>query len=679
VIHVSFLLHGSYYTNPFAIPNFVVAISLLLAAVWELASERNSPAARHLLFFCFTIGFYFFTFGMAYCSLDSATALAWIRFSYLAVPCIPAATLMLIDCLVSEGVQRRATRYAQYLAVFFVGANIFTEHLIAGTQRMWWGYSKHYGWVGWLFTVFFALAIGHCLRSLALAKRNARPGSSTARRLGLLFNASAILSLAGVDFLPGFGFEVYPFGYLPALTFVALLIYARVHCGANLLRSALAADDIVANLDEALFVLDESGSVMLANPAAQRMFGRSETRMRGKMIGELFPIPFFQSDLVGLLEKGKLSGREVLLPSDGKGGDARAVSLSASLSKDRRGNISGVVLTLTDISAQKNAEEELWEIQADLENQVAARTKEITEANSRLVLEIVERQRVQADLRQARDNLERQVTERTRELQDANTRLLELDRQKSIFLSSASHELRTPLTSVLGFSKLIERTFRRYFEPLALGTPTLLSRAKAICDNLGIIRQEGERLTLLINDLLDLNKIEAGRMEWRDAALDTRQLVHAAAARAAVRFVATPEVTFKVEIPDLLPWLYADRDRIIQVLSNLLDNAAKFTTKGSVALQALSDASSWVELRVVDSGPGVPEADRDRIFEKFYQASRPSVEFDKPRGTGLGLAISRQIVEHYGGSIWFEPGPGGRGACFVVRLPASEGDPPSLS
>lgn len=272
----------------------------------------------------------------------------------------------------------------------------------------------------------------------------------------------------------------------------------------------------------------------------------------------------------------------------------------------------------------------------------------------------------------ARDELERHVGERTRELEKANIRLRELDQVKSAFLSLASHELRTPLTSVLGFAKLIRKTFASFFLPLATDDAQLAPRARRILDNLDIIQGEGDRLTRLINDLLDLNKIESGTIEWRDQPLDMPRILRRAmeALRGQVEY--NPDVRLQEEVPKSLPSVVADRDRVIQVLSNLLHNAAKFTAAGFIRLEALA-VNGWVEVRIRDSGPGISPRDHENIFRKFFQVRDGDTLRDKPRGTGLGLTICRQVVEHYGGRIWVESEIG-QGSTFIFRLPAHKAD-----
>jgi PAS domain S-box-containing protein len=285
------------------------------------------------------------------------------------------------------------------------------------------------------------------------------------------------------------------------------------------------------------------------------------------------------------------------------------------------------------------------------------------------IQDITERKKAEAELLQAQAGLEHQVASRTRELTEANQQLRELNAQMSAFLSSASHELRTPLTSILGFARMIQKLYIRHFADAALSDPVLSRKGQMILEDAGIIVMEGERLSRLVGDLLDLNKIESGRMQWRDEDLDLVELLGHTFAAVSGAFAARPELELRTAVPAKLPRVRADRDRVEQVVMNLLHNALKFTPAGTVdlAARAVDDA---VEIRVMDTGPGVPEAERGLIFQKFYQMIDGDRDRSKPKGTGLGLAICQQIVEHYGGQIWSEPGPKGRGACFAFRLPA---------
>jgi signal transduction histidine kinase len=274
-----------------------------------------------------------------------------------------------------------------------------------------------------------------------------------------------------------------------------------------------------------------------------------------------------------------------------------------------------------------------------------------------------------------RHNLVQKVEARTKdlykktvELQEANRRLKELDQMKSGFLSSVSHELRTPLTSVLGFAKIIRKDFAKNFVPIARNNRKAEKKAKRIIENLDIILQEGERLTRLINDVLDLAKIESGRFEWRDKIFPMGEAIQQAVQAASGQFAQKPRVKLSTKIPRDLPRIKADPDRLVQVIINLLNNAAKFTEKGRVDLDAGARADGWIEVSVHDTGIGIPPGDMDKVFDKFHQVTKGDTLKDKPKGSGLGLAICRQIIERYGGRIWAESKIDG-GSTFTFTLP----------
>jgi signal transduction histidine kinase len=288
----------------------------------------------------------------------------------------------------------------------------------------------------------------------------------------------------------------------------------------------------------------------------------------------------------------------------------------------------------TQASALRESELRLQTQQEEL--RVA--NKELNELNSRLEAKVALRT---SDLAKKAD-----------ELEAVNQRLLELDQLKSAFLSSVSHELRTPLTSVLGFAKLIRRDLDKSFWPLADGDKRLERRRTTIKNNLGIIEHEGERLSRLINDVLDLNKIESGRMDWRDAVVDVGEALTHVVNSVASQLANKPEVELKLNVDEELPSLWVDPDRLEQVLVNLIGNAIKFTNAGHVAVRSFVASNGWVQIEVEDTGSGIPEEDLDKVFDKFHQVRAQDTLREKPAGTGLGLAICREILDHYRGRIW---------------------------
>jgi signal transduction histidine kinase len=259
------------------------------------------------------------------------------------------------------------------------------------------------------------------------------------------------------------------------------------------------------------------------------------------------------------------------------------------------------------------------------------------------------------------------LTVKARELEEANRRLQDLDSMKSDFVSSVSHELRTPLTSILGFAKILDRDFSRHFLPLSAGDAHLADKASTIHQNLKIIGMEGQRLTRLINQLLDLNKIESGRVEWCDIPAAPEMLVARAVDAVRGQFAELPGVALQVEAPPGLPLVCVDPDRLVQVLINLLHNAAKFTSCGSVTV-GVAALEGEVRFQVEDTGPGIPAEAIPTLFEKFRQCGGEGRTPGVSTGTGLGLAICKQILEHYGRAIQVESTPG-EGSTFSFCIP----------
>ena len=247
-----------------------------------------------------------------------------------------------------------------------------------------------------------------------------------------------------------------------------------------------------------------------------------------------------------------------------------------------------------------------------------------------------------------------QLQAATTELRHANERLQELDRLKDDFVSTVTHELRTPLTSIRAFSEILS------------DNPDLDPAERA--DYLRIVVQETERLTRLINQVLDLSKLESGGAQWHIEPVDLGEVV-TTSAQATAQIFREREVDLEVDMPGSAPIVRADRDRLVQVLLNLLSNAVKFCPRETGRVQIgieTRDAMARVDVR--DNGPGIADADREVIFEKFRQGG--DTRINRPAGTGLGLPISRQIVEHLGGRLWVES-HAGEGATFSFTLPVA--------
>jgi signal transduction histidine kinase len=249
-----------------------------------------------------------------------------------------------------------------------------------------------------------------------------------------------------------------------------------------------------------------------------------------------------------------------------------------------------------------------------------------------------------------------ELKEQRQQLEIANVELSEANKHKSQFLANVSHELRTPLNAIIGSTdNLLDRIMGELNEKQA----RYLARTQA----------NAEHLNLLIEDLLDLSVIESGKMDIKAKNVSLASLI-AEVAESLKPIADKKPVDLEIGSMDASLTAWADRDRIVQVLNNLIGNAVKFTQPhGKVTVAAQRDGAGWVQVSVADTGPGISPEQADKIFDEFYQipqAGRPKI-----KGMGLGLTIAKKLLEMHGGKIWVESEPG-EGSTFFFILPPGE-------
>lgn len=323
--------------------------------------------------------------------------------------------------------------------------------------------------------------------------------------------------------------------------------------------------------------------------------------------------------VIGKLEKGNLHARANLISNDEIG------VLSQSFDK-------------MALEIEKNRGE-LEDLNRNLEMRVAEKTENLSRAYERLQL----------------SNQNLAVT--NREVEEANRKLKEIDRLKSDFISVVSHELRTPITSIKAFAELILMKPRM---PIEKKTKLL-----------SIINNESDRLARLVSDILDLTKIEAGKLSWHITKLSIEDVIQTSVS--GIHSLAdNKSIVITTSTEHSLPKLYGDKDRLVQVITNIISNAIKFTPQGGrIRIDAHHELSPRPQILVsiTDTGVGIPAEDIELIFEKFRRSG--DVLTNRTEGTGLGLAISRQIIQYHGGAIW-AASTIGQGSSFTFTLPLNK-------
>lgn len=268
-----------------------------------------------------------------------------------------------------------------------------------------------------------------------------------------------------------------------------------------------------------------------------------------------------------------------------------------------------------------------------------------------IVRDITQRKRAEIRMREMQDQFTAELTEANRQLELRNREVERANRLKTEFVASMSHELRTPLHTIIGFAELLAEE---------LEGPLNTKQKRFV----GHIHKDSLHLLELINDILDLSRIESGRLDLRPERFDMLEAIDEVVATIRPQ-AAAKSLRLEASVPVDVP-IEADRVRFKEVLFNLLSNAVKFTHEGGRIRVDATVQEGQAEIVVSDTGVGIPEAEQAAVFEKFYQAG--STTRGLKEGTGLGLAIAKQLVEAHGGRIALESEPG-KGSRFTVTLP----------
>ncbi len=394
----------------------------------------------------------------------------------------------------------------------------------------------------------------------------------------------------------------------------------------RLRESDMRLRSIFAAMDEGVVFQNKNGEIITANPAAEKILGINAAKLIGKTT-------------VDSAQDGKIihENGSVFL------GAFHPAIITLRTGKPQTNVVMGIhksegALTWISINSQPLM------LSNDAEPYAVVTT----------FSDITQRKQTEAELEQHRYHLEKLVEERTNDLSIAKEAAEAANIAKSTFIATMSHELRTPLNAILGFSELMSRD---------------ITATDAQKETLAIINRSGAHLLSMINDVLDISKIESGRLELDIQAVDLIGLLQDIGAMISIRAV-DKQLSFRLEIaPELPPHIKADAGKLRQVLINLLGNAIKFTPQGEIVLrayvQSLSADAVMLSIEVADSGAGIAADQQQKLFKPFVQLVQENSDV---KGTGLGLAISKSLVELMGGHIGVTSILG-QGSTFKVELP----------
>ena len=428
-------------------------------------------------------------------------------------------------------------------------------------------------------------------------------------------------------------------------------ITERKQAEGELLGQASILQSVLDSIGDGVVVADENGKFLLLNPAAERIAGIGSTDVTpdkwSEEYGAFLPdarTPFPTADLPLMRAiRGEVVDQVEVFMRNPKIPDGVYLSVTGGPLRDKMGALKGGVVIFRDISERVRAEEILRQTKDELETRVTERTAELSEANQNLKREIDQRLRTQEELQKAKEVAEA------------------ANRAKSHFLANMSHELRTPLNAVIGFSEILsDKTFGELNE----------RQARYI----GNIMKSGVHLLELINDILDLSKVEAGKLELELSMVKIKGLLENSLIMVKEKALKHG-ISLDLDVPDELLDLEvrADERKLKQIMFNLLSNAVKFTPDGGGIEVKVGGEGEEFLISVADTGIGINPEDQERIFNTFEQVD--STYSRDQQGAGLGLALTKSLIEVHGGRIWIESQGEGKGSTFVFVIPLEAQEP----
>ncbi len=600
---------SAYWDNFYALPPRITAITILCLGGFIYWRERGSRLGRQYLLFDLSVFIWLFCGSLMIASEDEGVALFWSRASQVGVFFMYATIYHFGVLFIGYEREKKVyVRAAWLMAIVFSLVNVTTGAYIIDLYHHWWGWYTKYNWLPTFFLIGSSFFVMTGLMYILQVYQQSAPGTIQRKRAGGLLIGFGFGMVAFVDTLGAYGVGLYPFGYAGVL--IHTIITATLTWRYRLvdITPEVAAKEIIETMGDAVLVLDNDRVIRVVNPMAAELFHCETVDLVDHHIDTALQFEEVTRSVGSLLACAPVSEAEI--PYYDKDGESRIVSVSISPLFERGEQAIAYTCVFRDVTEQK---------------------------------------RIQ-------DKLERRVAERTAELAIARDQALEASRTKSAFLANMSHELRTPLNAIIGYSEI-------------LFDESIEKANKVAAYDLRRITNAGNQLLELINSVLDLSKIEAGKMELHLEEFDVAEPIEE------IMDTYEPEACHRdnrldIDLAPDLGTIVADKGKVIQVLAHLVSNACKFTESGVICIHAERsnlDNNEWICITVSDTGIGMTQAEQEKLFSEFTEttATLPKVN----GGSGLGMAISQQLCELMGGAITVES-EYGKGTTFTMCLPS---------
>jgi len=587
------------------IPPLVTSILLMLVAVVTVVGSRGSRVGQYFMFWVLSLATWLFFAAFFYSAETPERAIDFIRGAHIGISFIPIAGLHFALAATEHRFARSPWLIALWLVSFiFIFLMLTTDLVFSGIRQYSWGYYADYGPVGFVFVGWFSVLYAAAAWFMYQAWRNATPGSIARRRNRGLFLNYVFSILGALDFLPTMGIDYFPLGWLPVSVYSLSALYLLYRYPLTGIGSIYTSEQIINSVGSGLLLIDQDHVVRLANPTLKSLLHITPSEVIGKPVESALPAD----------QLGRLINEMILAEKESVA--------DVPVTNDETGAWQVIKIAITPVR-----------------NEVGARV------GSLCILQDV------TESRRSRSDLESLVTQRTHELETMRDRAMDASQAKSAFLASMSHELRTPLNAIIGYSEMLTEDLDQ------------LERS-VVLEDLDRVQSSARHLLALINNILDLSKIEAGKMEVHIDPFDIDVLVTDIKATTRPIMQKTGN-DFRVHLGEDIGEVNSDPVKLKQILLNLLSNAAKFTQGGQVDLSIRRDPNGHVVFVVSDTGVGIGGDEIGHLFGDYQQAGTTAGKYG---GTGLGLAIVQRFVELLEGSIDVSSEKG-RGSEFIIHIP----------